>query len=322
MRRLLLCLALFLCLPAAALAAPSVGFAVVHIPDPAGGPAIEAGVWYPADAPEQTVRLGLGDQRVAPGAAPVGTGLPLVVMSHGNGGWFGSHYDTALALARQGFVVAALTHTGDNYADQSLAADMANRPRQLHVLIGWMLAEWNFHGRLDPERVGAFGFSSGGFTVLAAAGGEPDLTTVARHCADHPAFYACVLTRSHPIPPLRPVWVHDRRIKAVVSAAPALGFAFGRDGLKGVRVPVQLWRADEDEILPAPWYADAVRADLPTPPDFRTAPNAGHFDFLSPCTPALAAQVPAICASRPGFDRAAFHGRFNAETVAFFKARL
>jgi predicted dienelactone hydrolase len=32
--------------------------------------------------------------------------------------------------------------------------------------------------------------------------------------------------------------------------------------------------------------------------------------------------VPAICASKPGFDRAAFHERFDRDIVAFFKRTL
>ena len=49
------------------------------------------------------------------------------------------------------------------------------------------------------NRIGAFGFSAGGFTVLAAAGGEPDLTKVPGHCQAHPAFFECVLVRAHPL---------------------------------------------------------------------------------------------------------------------------
>ena len=44
---------------------------------------------------------------------------PLIVMSHGTGGMALNSYDTAVALAEAGFVVAAVTHTGDNYRDQS-----------------------------------------------------------------------------------------------------------------------------------------------------------------------------------------------------------
>jgi predicted dienelactone hydrolase len=72
----------------------------------------------------------MGTQVVAAGAPIVGEHLPLIVMSHGNGGFFGGHADTAQALAQAGFVVAALTHPGDNYKDQSRATAMADRPRR------------------------------------------------------------------------------------------------------------------------------------------------------------------------------------------------
>ncbi len=119
-----------------------------------------------------------------------------------------------------------------------------------------------------------------------------------------------------------PIWVHDPRLKAVVSAAPAEGFTFGKAGLKGVTIPVQLWRAEDDQILPQPYYAEAVRGDLPMAPEYHVVPHAGHFDFLAPCSAALAQQAPFICRSEPAFDRAAFHAMFNAEVVRFFETHL
>jgi len=83
---------------------------------------------------------------------------------------------------------------------------------------------------------------------------------------------------------------------------------------------VQLWRADDDRILPAPFYADAVRAALPKTPEFHSVPGAGHSDFLAPC--ADPATMPQLCASGPGFDRTAFHADFNAEVVRFFVDKL
>ena len=50
--------------------------------------------------------------------------------------------------------------------------------------------------------------------------------------------------------------------------------------------------------------------------------HAGHYDFLSPCSEALARQVPEICTSEPGFDRTAFHVAFDREIVAFFDRTL
>lgn len=91
----------------------SAGFERVTVPDP-DGPPLEAGIWYPSGAPASSQQLGLYQQTVAAGGAIAGRGLPLIVMSHGSGGSFEGHYDTALALAEAGFVVAAVTHTGDN----------------------------------------------------------------------------------------------------------------------------------------------------------------------------------------------------------------
>src|SRR5690606_13283708 len=159
----------------------------MQIPDE-GGPAIEAGVWLPSEAE---------------------AAAPLVVISHGTGGDFRSHEATALALAHAGFVVAALTHTGDNWRDRSRAMDMAERPRQLGVLIEYMLSLWEGHERIDAAHVGAFGFSSGGFTVLTAAGGEPDLSRTVEHCRAHPGFYDCRMMASGRPGGAPAAWSHD-----------------------------------------------------------------------------------------------------------------
>jgi len=313
-------------LAAAAHAGPAVGYQHLSIPDPLGSP-VEIGVWYPTGAAPAPHPIGLFTETVAVDALAAAGRHPLIVISHGNGGDYLSHVDTAMALARAGYVAAALTHTGDNPHDQSRATDVANRPRQLKLLADYMLADWSGRAAIDPERVGAFGFSSGGFTVLADAGGEPDLAKVGPHCTAHPDYYDCQLVARFPgvadrLARAHPVWVHDPRLKAVVAAAPALGYAFGKSGLRGVTVPIQLWRAEFDHILPHPDYAEAVDHDLPVPPDYRLVANADHFDFLTPCSDALRKVAPAICVSRPGFDREAFHEAFNRAVVAFFDAHL
>ena len=323
MRPSLLAAAFLACAAFVTPAAAGVGFQHLSIPDPGHAP-IEVGVWYPTDAKTSAQPIELGLQPVATDAPIKGDHLPLILMSHGHGGSFAGHVDTALALANAGYVVAALTHTGDNWRDASQATAMWERPRQIKVLDDYMLGGWAGHERIDANRIGAFGFSAGGFTVLVAAGGEPDLQAVIRHCHDHPQFYTCQLvTAAHltsihvPYP-----WVHDPRIRAVVSAAPALGFTFSQSGLAGVREPVQLWRGADDQVLPHPYYAEVVRQNLPEAPETHVVAHAGHYDFLAPCSAALAKQVPEICVSEPGFDRTAFHADFDRQVVAFFNRTL
>jgi predicted dienelactone hydrolase len=326
MKTLLFVLAAVLMMEAGAAYARDVGFQALTMPNGADAP-VKIGVWYPTDAAASAQPLGLQTQDVAPDAPVAGERLGLVVISHGTGGSLSDHYDTALALAKAGFVVAALTHPGDNFEDHSRAAHIADRPAQLKRLIDYMLAEWREHGRIDPKKIGAFGFSAGGFTVLASIGGQPDLAEVRPHCAAHPVGFDCLLIRQAgvsvpPTQPPRTFFTADPRIKAAVVAAPALGYAFGREGLAHVKVPIQLWRAEQDSTLPNPWYAEAVIDALPIPAEYFVVPNADHIDFLAPCSAQLEKVAPDICRERPGFDRAKFHQTFDAGVVRFFKEKL
>lgn len=268
----------------------------------ASGEPIEIGIWSPDED---------------------GARLPLVVISHGTGGDFRSHIDTAQALARAGFVAAALTHPGDNWRDNSQAFAVWRRPRHLSRAIDYVLTEWPGRRRVDPRRIGAFGFSAGGFTVLVAAGAVPDLTRVAGHCRANPHFFDCGIAAKAPLQLARFIsWSHEPRLRAIAVAAPALGFTFEPQALRRVTLPVQLWRAEQDQVLPHPFYTEPVRRSLPAMPDYRVVPRAGHFDFLSPCDQQAAALRPHLCSSAPGFDRAAFHERMNDELIRFFRQHL
>jgi predicted dienelactone hydrolase len=319
--------ALLLSLFAVPAFAVDVGFEEVNIPNGAEQPLI-AGIWYPTNAPATWHSLGAIRQTVAPNAPLAGNHLPLVVMSHGGAGWYDGHYDTALALARAGFVAAAVSHAGDTFKDQSQALQLWRRPAQLHRLVDYMLDEWRGHEQLDAARIGAFGFSNGGFTVLVAVGGIPDLLTIQPFCEAHPDNDLCEALQQVQVD-LRSVanvpastWVHDPRIKAIVIAAPAFGFAFGKAGLSDVHASVQLWSAADDRHQPHPEYDEPIRDDLPHAPDYHAVANAGHYDFLPPCDTRLSRIRPEICTSLPGFDRAAFHEHFNAEVVRFFQLEL
>lgn len=305
------------------------GFQKLEIPN-GNEPALDLGVWYPTNAPVVSGGTEPFEQGIAASVAPVnGRNLPLIVISHGGGGTFVSHYDTAVALARAGFVVAAVSHRGDSGADQSQVLKLWRRPAQLQRVITYMLQSWSEHERLDPQKIGAFGFSNGGFTVLVAAGGVPDLGKTDAYCRANPTHDLCQALKNggvssatvfNDVPPH--AWIADPRIKAIVVAAPAFGFAFDKAGLANVRIPVQLWGAANDQHQPKPWFEDVVRNALPTSPEYHLVSGAGHYDFLPPCSSHLAAIVPSICVDPTGFDRAAFHKLFDSEIVRFFRAAL
>jgi predicted dienelactone hydrolase len=254
----------------------------------------------------------------------------VVLISHGTRGSAASHYDTALALAGAGSLVVALTHTGDNYLDQSYAGnqkDLTDRPRQVNIVLNYLLTTWPQHDRLDAARVGTFGFSLGGFTTLVEAGGNRDLGRMRELCRQRPTAAECRFIQERGGDQLRPViqtpvWIHDQRVKAAVVVAPAVSYLFGPGSLRDVKIPIQLWRGANDDEVADEWNTALVRKELPMPPQEHVVPGAGHYAFLPPCSEALVQQAPQICTDSPGFDRYTFHRDFNREIGAFFKKTL
>lgn len=305
-----------------------VGFQIIQTTE-ADGHSFAVGVWYPTQArPWPTTLLGTVLMKVARDAPIAGRDLPLVIISHGNGGGPASHADLALALANAGYVVVAPMHTGDNYADQSAVGSVAwlsRRTRELHATIDYVLNHWQGHDRISPERIGAFGFSAGGFTVLTAVGAQPDLRLVAKHCAESPEP-VCELLRyaqspllNHDTLAMGAAFLPDLRIKAAVVAAPGLGFTMVPHGLDNIRVPIQLWGADNDSNVPYGSNTKLIREALGANVEFHSVAGAGHFSFLTPC--GLLAP-PEICSDQGQFDRQAFHTVMNASVIAFFEKNM
>ena len=132
------------------------------------------GLWYPTeDEPETVWRSGIHDfQSIEDGRAALGTGK-LVAISHGTGGWYDGHHDTAEALARAGYWSVAPTHPQDNVEDTSgfgAPAQLIERPAHIRRALSAALREGP---ELDREQLGFFGFSAGGYTGLCLLGGRP-----------------------------------------------------------------------------------------------------------------------------------------------------
>jgi predicted dienelactone hydrolase len=311
------------------LAAPIVeaaGFRMVRIPADAAGPSIQAAVWSPCGEPAGEAKLGSITLPATANCPIVGDKLPLVVISHGYGGNFLGHRDTAATLADAGFVVVAINHPIDSGRGDMSRADtlavLVERPADIKRTIDFMLGAWGDHTRIDPGKVGFFGFSRGGYTGLVVAGGNPDIRKAVAFCPSPKP--RCDELRRNALPEQAPV--HDPRVKAVVIADPGFVPLFDAEGLRGVTIPLQLWASElsnEDMTggeLKSEWVAAIGRA-LPVKPDYRVVRGAGHFAFVSPC-PAEAKAFRRGCMDRPGFDREAFHNAFNAAVVEFFGEHL
>jgi predicted dienelactone hydrolase len=303
--------------------AEAAGFRFIDIPADANGPALRGAVWSPCDQPPQEMKVGPVMIAAARNCPVVGERLPLIVFSHGSGGWFGAHRDTAAALADAGFVVAAVDHPGDNSTDRSRMDTLSillDRPTDIRRLTDFMLDAWPERSKLDRGRIGFFGFSRGAYTGLVIVGGRLDILGIAPLCSEGFVDGMCAEIEKGKIPAQQPA--ADPRFGAAVLADLEFGRTFTLEGLKDVKAPIQLWASERggDGVLPED--NDAIDENLPDKPDYRVVPNAGHFAFIVPCSAEAAKALPEICVDAGTFDRAAFHKEFNAAVVAFYRQQL
>lgn len=290
-------------------------------------PTLAGAIWYPCAAQPRPIPLGkltmnfIDTLQGAKDCPVTGTKLPLVIVAHGRGGWFGGHDDTEQALADAGFIVAAINYVGDNGADRSRSDSLsviASRPADTIRLLNFVLNDWRDRAVIDPARIGFFGFSAGAYTGLILAGGKPDFHGIAPICTETDKSPACEQYRRGEIPAAPP---HEPRIRAAVLADTALNIMFTSEGLAGIHIPLLVWRSELGGGGVDPQNSARTASRLPGTPEVRTVP-AGHFSFLAPCTPQFTANLPRLCEDPPGFDRTAFHRELNASIVDFFREKL
>jgi predicted dienelactone hydrolase len=315
----------------AMLASPAfaVGFQYLSIPDDSGRP-IEIGIWYPSKSEPTSTTVGMIAQDVAVDGEVDGSSLPVVIFSHGNAGWYGDRLDTAVLLAQHGIVAISLTYPGDNYKDSSdrIKRWLISRPVVTSQVLDYVLNIWSGHDHLNRNEVGFYGFSAGAYTGLVELGGEPNWTLFAQHCASHNNEMICqqggAAYLSGPQAATLPssTWHHDPRIKAAVLVAPAFGFAFDPNSLKGIAAPVELWGGSEDANVPFASTVPYLKDHIPNVLAVHEVTNAKHFSFLRPCSEELKAKSLETCSDLPGFDRIAFQKMLDQDLLTFFQSKL
>jgi predicted dienelactone hydrolase len=304
-------------------------------------------VWYPAadGAVEQRIDIGPPDKplfKVGAVAqdAPFADAKPrpVILFSHGFGGtarmmaWF------TAPLARAGYVVIAVDHPGNNGMDKMTvpgAVMFWDRPEDLRVALARVEADPVIGPHLDSQRVGVAGFSAGGFTAIAAAGGRVDLARFRDFCIAHPEEGNCRPQKEFSVtldqglkalasPELAGEAAHagdDHSmpgVRAAFAIAPGIVPAFRPDSLKAIKVPVAVILGDADPVASPATNGQLAAADIPGA-TLTVLHGVGHYDFLSTCTPAGFAAVPICTAKVPqdGTHRVAID-----KALAFFGKTL
>lgn len=288
-------------------------------------------VFYPTMAEAPETRFGPWELPAARNADPATGAFPLIMVSHGLGGNDWNHHLLAQLLVRHGFVVAAVRHP-DDLKRVGRQAILVLRPMEVRSALDKVLDDPAFGPVIDANRIGAFGFSQGGLTVLRLLGAQAQHQKLIDHCiaqrdADEEfctgksagmwqrlGILWSKLTYSVPdFDPDQPV--SDARIKAAVVAAP-VGAPI--TDLSAVQTPLWIIRAGADDVLTFPFHAEAIHEALPNAHDYTVAEDVAHYAFLSPFPDSIKSDVGLPAQDPKGFDRPAFLRETNAAILAYF----
>lgn len=208
---------------------------------------------------------------------------PLILLSHGSGGDPSNHIWLINALIENGYLVAAPTHplnsTGDN-SDIGVIS-VWERSADISLVLDTLLREsvWSTH--IDPDRIGAAGFSSGGYTVISLGGALYDREMFNEYCSSERKGPDCSLAEdSSGVDFARSsVSYRDERIKAIFAMAPAVGPAITEDSLESIAVPVLMTASRDDELVFPEFHALRYANHIPDS-ELELLESGGHFIFL------------------------------------------
>ncbi len=337
-------LILSLCIAPMVHAAPpwNVGYRKIELQDALSGDLFPVALWYPTSAvPASLFMTGslspcrlpailcrwIAFEMSVTQNAPLAAGtFGVIVVSHGAGGLALNHRDLAMALASQGYVVAAPTHPrGKGNDDVSGDAVWVGRPKQVSRAIDTVLEDGALRPHIDRERIGVVGHSNGGYTALAVAGATPSASAAAAHCREHPDDVrfcsqggAATREARHEIghvPDLR-----DPRVRSIALMAPNAA-PFTDHALAKVTVPVLLYAAENDDLTRVRYHAERVARVVPQT-ECVVIKGAGHFSFVAGFPTALKIVAGDAARDPNGFDRDAFHDVMNRKIVGYFNRTL
>ena len=336
-----LLLILLVCAAPRAHAAPhwSVGYRSIAVQDALTGESFPVVLWYPTPAspaplfmtgalspcrlPAILCRQLAYEMPVAPDAPVAAGAFGLIVISHGAGGMALLHRDLAMALASQGYVVAAPTHARGRGNDVSGVGVWVGRPKQVSRVIDTVLEDEALGSHIARGRIGMVGHSNGGYTALAIAGAQPSPRAAGAHCREHPddvkfcsqgGAAAREATREVGVGHLAEL--RDPRVRSIVLMAPNAA-PFTDDALARVAVPVLVYAAENDDLTRPQYHASRLTRALPQA-ECVLVKGAGHFSFIASFPPVLRIVAGEGARDPDGFDRDALHEVMNREIVGFF----
>ena len=316
----------------------NIGQRTFHFKDEKRNRPLVTEVWYPtSDTLKKTDKKFspfVRDYTVHDGSLPAAQ-LPLIMVSHGTGGSRLSLEWLAQSLVKSGYIVAAVDHWG-NTSDNKIAVEFIKsweRPQDISFVLTQLLSDKDFKRVIDPQKVGALGFSFGGYTTIALAGGVVDYPvmikyyrTVGRKEMEFPEFPglghllydSTLLEATKHVPNLK-----DKRIKAFFALSPGTGPGFVRKSqFSDLHGPVFITGSEADSMAPVRTNARLYHRLIVGSHYYEFKGKVGHYVMLAEANDDLKKEAPVPFADDPSVDRHQVHLKIMSLTTDFFNKNL
>jgi len=263
--------------------------------------------------------------------------FPLIIFSHGNGGNRLSLEWLAQSLVQNGNIVAAVDHWGNTF-DNAIGVEFVKpweRPLDISFSLTNLLNNNKYKSIIDEDKIGALGFSYGGYTVLALAGAVLDYKLLLD-------FYNTPVGKKeiNSIPEFPNLWeqlqnpslikltqnipnLKDKRFKAFFAISPGTARGFNDPTqFKEIQNPVYIIGCESDSITPVKSYARKYHYLIPHSEYFEFKGKVGHYVMLAEANEEIKKEAPIPFTDHPSVSRQKVHATVSELAVLFFNKNL
>ena len=263
--------------------------------------------------------------------------FPLLLVSHGTGGnrfsltWF------IEKMVKEGYIVVSVDHYG-NSTFNKLPREFVKwweRAIDIKYVLTNILNDEKIGSKIDTSRIGGVGFSLGGYTNIALAGGYVDRADRNNEKSED----------DRELPPEFPKTeevidfdtdslivssynkykdqVKDDRIKAFFVMAPAIGFGFySTKQTKEITAPVFIVAGKGDTNTLIQHNAQNYHRLIKGSEIYLFDENVNHYVFLNEATEFGKEILPALTIDHPKVNRNEIHKKTLELAIDFFKKNL
>ncbi|KAA1243264.1 dienelactone hydrolase [Aquimarina sp. RZ0] len=264
--------------------------------------------------------------------------FPLLLISHGTGGnrfsltWF------VEKMVKEGYIVAAIDHFGNSTFNKIPREFLKwwERAIDIQYVLTEIIDHQEIGNRIDISKIGGVGFSLGGYTHIALAGGYVDRNYKGTENKEE---------NTRELPPEFPETketidfdtdslivssynkyknqVKDDRIKAFFVMAPAIGFGFySKKQTSEIIAPVFIIAGRGDKIEPVRYNAEKYHNLIKNSQIHLFDKKVGHYVFLNEPTQLGKKVIPEITIDLPEVSRKEIHEKTVKLAIDFFKQHL